>query len=98
MGYKVQEEEIEQLMRNLLRGVPRTVRGLGYFLAAYGLTWGAGYDLKSPLGLATAVGILGAGSNSAKIGQVVIVILVAMNLITPTTLNGLSAFITGLRH
>jgi hypothetical protein len=79
----ITENEIE-FLRKLFPWAQRALRGLAYFAIAWCLTRVNTYGIPNPTYLALAIGVVGAGSNSARIGQYSLIVLFAMALI-PTT-------------
>jgi hypothetical protein len=74
-------EELRRFWFYALSWGPRIIRGFSYFLIAYLLTSINSYGLAWPACLAIVIGILGAGTASARIAHVAIAVLLFMAVI-----------------
>lgn len=71
----------EALLDVVLRQVPRFVRGFAYALAAALLVRASDYDIYSPILLIATIGFLGLFTESARVGQFGLAILMLMAVI-----------------
>jgi len=78
---KLTNEEANALWRKLTTVASRAFRGVGYAVLTYVLVSLNTYGLSSAFWLAVAVGLLGIGSASARMGQIAIAVLLAMAII-----------------
>ena len=83
------DEDLRKFWFYTLSWGPRIMRGVSYFLIAYVLVSINSYGLAWPVCLATVIGILGAGTASARITHVAIAVLLFMAVIPVGAIHAL---------
>lgn len=92
-GEHISDEDLKQFLVSIKPWGARIFRGLCYGIVALMLIRANAYGLASSTILAPAIGILGSGSSSARLGQLAIAALLTMAVLPPSVFATLvSAF------
>lgn len=80
----VSDEELTQFIRAVKPWGARIVRGVCYGIVALMLIRANAYGVADAATLAPAIGILGSGTSSARLGQLAIAVLLIMAVLPPS--------------